>query len=279
MSEKKLRIHFMLLTVLFLQILGAADFIRNTLPEIDACEGKIKLELIRTWGDEETDDENQFFRFPEDIKIDKQNLIFIVDSGNNRVQVFDKNGRYKKTIGQKGQGPGDLLLPETLDFDKSQNIYVADFGNYRIQIFDPQGKYLDSFKMTGSQPTHIALTGKDEIALYSYEKTFKSHSMITLYDLKGKIIREIGRMFDSPKSLLDTESIFFTIDKNDCFYFSFYTIPCYRKCFNNINRGDEFDEERRRGQGEAEKKRHYRKRNNKTGIGKVDRKSGNSSSY
>jgi hypothetical protein len=226
---QKMLIILGLLNILFLQVFGSPDFVRNTLPEIDACEGKIRLTLVRTWGGDNTDDENQFFRFPKDIKISKDNSIYIVDSGNNRVQVFTRDSSFKETIGRKGQGPGDLLLPEALDFDKSGNLYVADFGNYRIQIFGPQGKYLDSFKMTGSQPTYIALTGKDEIAVYSYEKTFKSRSMITLYDLKGKIKREIGKMFDRSKSLLSSEAIFFTTDKNNSFYVSFYTTPCYMK--------------------------------------------------
>lgn len=220
-----------------MQISGSPKFVRNTLPEIDACEGKIKLTLTRIWGDDQTEDENQFFRFPMDIKINKKNSVYIVDSGNNRVQVFDRNGVFKQSIGRVGQGPGDLLTPGAVDFDTVGNLFTADHGNYRIQVFDPQGKYLDSFKTVGAQPTYIALTGKDEIALYSYEKSCKSGHLLTLYAPEGKVLKEIGKFFERPKSKVNTEGIFFTIDQNDSFYVSFCATPCYIKYSYDGNPG------------------------------------------
>ena len=44
---------------LSLDVLGHQTSFHNTLKHIESCEGKIKLALTRTWGDDETDDEYQ----------------------------------------------------------------------------------------------------------------------------------------------------------------------------------------------------------------------------
>jgi len=80
---------------------------------------------------------------PSDIEIDlKLSLVYIADSGNHRVVVFDLEGNFIRTIGQKGQGPGEFNNPTGLCVDKDSQLAVADYQNNRIQIFDPEGKFL-----------------------------------------------------------------------------------------------------------------------------------------
>ncbi len=214
---------------LTVNVFGQQMSVQNTLKHIDSCEGKIKLTLARTWGDDETADENQFFRYPGDIKIGKDGMVYIVDKGNNRVQVFDRAGNYQKTVGRKGKGPQDLLRPCAIAFDNDKNLVVAEIDNHRIQVFDPVGRYLHIFKTINATPSFMATTRKNEIAAYSYQKSFKSRTLITLYTPQGKIIREIGKIQDSAKSILNFEGIFFTLDKNDNFFISYYATPYYRK--------------------------------------------------
>lgn len=217
-------------------VLGLSLFIPGQQPvthiamaEINACEGKVTLIPVRIWGDDESDDENQFFRFPTDIKIGKDGLVYIVDSGNNRVQVFDRAGSHKKSIGKAGRGPQDLLLPNTAAIDNNNNLVVGERGNHRIQFFDPEGHSLSSFKTVNAAASAIHITRKNEIAVHSHQKSITSRSLVTLYTNTGKIIREIGSIEDSVKSRLDFEGIFFALDKADNFYISYYATPYYRK--------------------------------------------------
>ena len=208
---------------------GHQTAVHNTSSQIDSCEGKIKLTLARTWGGDETDDENQFFRYPMDIKISNEGLVHIVDTGNNRIQVFDRTGNYKKTIGREGKGPQDLLKPCAITFVHGRELVVAERDNHRIQIFDPMDRYLHSFKTINTTPSFIATTRKDEIAAFSYKRSFESRTLITLYTPQGKIIREIGKIQDSAKSILNFEVLFFVLDNNDNFFISYYATPYYRK--------------------------------------------------
>ncbi|NOR15646.1 MAG: 6-bladed beta-propeller [Candidatus Aminicenantes bacterium] len=89
--------------------------------------------------------ESDYFHRPSDIEIDlKQSLVYIADSGNQRIVVFDLDGNFVRTLGQKGQGPGEFNNPTGLCVDDNSRIVVADYQNNRIQIFSPEGKFLQN---------------------------------------------------------------------------------------------------------------------------------------
>jgi len=204
--------------------------VHNTRQEIEACLGKIKLTLIRTWGGDEIDDINQFFKYPMDILVGKDGLIYICDSSNNRIQVFDEAGHFRRTLGRGGNGPTDFLSPNAISQDIQGNIIVSDRLNYRIQVLTPDGKYISGFKyldgwISGVQAAHK----RDEIVINCYKKAFFSKKLLFIHDKKGKLVREIGQYVSEEKKLLESESVFFTIDESDNIYTAFSATPYLQK--------------------------------------------------
>jgi DNA-binding beta-propeller fold protein YncE len=61
----------------------------------------------------------------------------VTDSGNHRVQVFDKNGALITMWGSEGSGDGQFSMPESIDVDPSGLVYVADTSNNNVQAFTP----------------------------------------------------------------------------------------------------------------------------------------------
>src|SRR5262249_57363396 len=58
------------------------------------------------------------FNRPTDVGWDAQGNIFVTDGyGDNRVVKYDKNGRFIKSAGTAGNGPGQLRLPHTMAMD------------------------------------------------------------------------------------------------------------------------------------------------------------------
>jgi sugar lactone lactonase YvrE len=82
------------------------------------------------------------FNFPRDVAIGTQGRLYVVDGGNFRVQVFDRDGKYLSSFGSVGKQPGNFARPKEIATDRSGNVYVADtaFGNF--QIFSAQGELL-----------------------------------------------------------------------------------------------------------------------------------------
>ena len=75
------------------------------------------------------------FSSPNGIAVDSSNRIYVVDTGNNRVQKLDTNGTWIPYGGQ-GTANGQFINPFGIYVDASGNSYVADTGNNRIQKFD-----------------------------------------------------------------------------------------------------------------------------------------------
>ena len=67
-------------------------------------------------------------QLPGDVAVDKAGNIYILDSGNARIQKFGPDGKYLATIGRKGQGPGEFILPDGLDIDKRRQPRRRRFG-------------------------------------------------------------------------------------------------------------------------------------------------------
>jgi hypothetical protein len=90
-------------------------------------------------------DSSHLFK-PTDMAFAANGDIFVSDGyGNNRVLVFDKQGKFLRQWGSLGTGPQEFSLPHAITLDPQGRVYVADRNNMRVQIFDQQGKLLDSW--------------------------------------------------------------------------------------------------------------------------------------
>jgi DNA-binding beta-propeller fold protein YncE len=88
------------------------------------------------------------FGRPTDVAFDNAGNAYIADGyTNSRVVKVDKNGRWTKTWGERGTGPGQFNILHTIASDAKGNIYVGDRSNRRIQVFDGEGTFLNEFKI------------------------------------------------------------------------------------------------------------------------------------
>ena len=92
------------------------------------------------------------FNLPKDIAMGPDGLLYVVDSSNFRVQVFEPDGTYVHTFGSIGVQPGQFSRPKGVGTDPDGKIYVTDaaFGNF--QIFNPAGQLLLFVGSRSTQP-------------------------------------------------------------------------------------------------------------------------------
>ena len=72
---------------------------------------------------------------PRDITIDFNDTIYVCDSDNHQICIFDTNGKLIRSFGTKGTLPGQFNCPYGIAVNKSGLIYVSDYYNGRVQIF------------------------------------------------------------------------------------------------------------------------------------------------
>lgn len=74
----------------------------------------------------------------------------------SRISKFDRNGRFVKSFGRLGSGPGEFRLVHDLALDPQERLFVADRGNMRIQILDLEGNFIAEWKQF-SRPSGIVI--------------------------------------------------------------------------------------------------------------------------
>lgn len=92
------------------------------------------------------------FMFPTYLAVDGEGDLYVADTLNARVQKFDPDGRYLKTIGQGGDCWGCFDKPKGVALDGFGNVYVADAGWSNVQIFNQKGQTLLFFGGRGPVP-------------------------------------------------------------------------------------------------------------------------------
>ena len=116
-------------------------------------------------------------RAPTSVSIDSTSLIYVVDSGNNRIQVFSESGgtyTHVTSIGSAGTGNGQFLTPLDISIDSSDYLYIADNANGRVQILDSTYTYVDEINLAYNPESvaideinsQIVICGEDKISIY-----------------------------------------------------------------------------------------------------------------
>lgn len=97
------------------------------------------------------------FNRPTYVTVDSADTIYVTDSMNFNVRVFDADGKFVRNLGQIGDTPGSFARPKGVAVDSDRNLYVLDaiFGNF--QIFNPAGQLLLYVGQEGMLPGEMML--------------------------------------------------------------------------------------------------------------------------
>ena len=99
-------------------------------------------EPVTTWGQygqpfAEDPASKSYFWGPRGIAVDPQGRVFIADTGNKRIAVFDEEGNFLTEFGTAGLDPGQFDEPVGVAAAADGTVYVTDTWNQRIQSFTP----------------------------------------------------------------------------------------------------------------------------------------------
>jgi DNA-binding beta-propeller fold protein YncE len=151
-------------------------------------------QLTSKWGS--FGSSNGLFNQPSGIDMQANGTdFFVVDTKNNRIQVFQFDGPFVTTWGSKGLAEGQLSQPTGISVDPSGKIvYVTDTGNDRIQKFDSNGNFISTWGTAGSanglfdNPTGIAVDPSGKIVYV----TDTGNDRIQKFDSNGNFIAKWG---------------------------------------------------------------------------------------
>lgn len=132
--------------------------------------------FVRKWGSGGSG-EGQFAflpasaQYPSGIAVGPNNRVYVSDSYNHRVQVFETNGTFVLKWGSNGSGLGQFLYPSGLGVDPDGTVYVteADGNNSRIQAFREDGTFLRQWSNSIANAAGLAISPDGRICVAGYQ--------------------------------------------------------------------------------------------------------------
>jgi len=194
---------------------------------------RVQVEQVRTLGDVAAEDETVAFYMPAGIALDSQGNLYILDTGNHRVQKFGPDGRYLASFGRQGQGPGDFAYPDSIDIDAEDMVWVSDPNNQRIQVFTRAGAVSRTIGFVKERvgkirrtKSGLVMAGESGVffgGLEMEEKEPPPPKLFKKLGLDGKVSGEYGEPLDFKHPLLNQmgNEVTFTVDQNDCVYLAY----------------------------------------------------------
>jgi DNA-binding beta-propeller fold protein YncE len=148
-------------------------------------EGRL-LQTLGTRYQNEPELSGRPFNQPTAIAIARTGNIYISDGYRNAaIHVFSPEGKYVRSWGKPGTGPGEFRIVHSVHIDRRDQVYVADRLNNRVQVFDLDGNYLREY--ADLHWPNYAVVGNDDL-LYVAELQHR----LSVWTLDGKLITRWG---------------------------------------------------------------------------------------
>ena len=89
------------------------------------------------------------------MAVDSDGNVYVTDTFNNRVEIFDADGEFISMFGKNGDGPADFERPKGIAVDCDGHIWVVDAAQNRVKVFDQQGPPAHLFRRAGKFPRPV----------------------------------------------------------------------------------------------------------------------------
>ena len=154
-------------------------------------------------------DAGQNFGHPAGIAVTGFGDIWVADSDNNRIAVFDAQGQIDFIVGDFGYPGGALRRPAKLLLDRHDRIIVCDSDNRRIVTYDDRGGlFSETEHSVFEEPVATVLDSSDQLWVLD-----KSAGQIHCFDPNGRLLATLGPVVSgTDRPLARPSDIAFTLD-------------------------------------------------------------------
>ncbi|HWJ03085.1 MAG TPA: 6-bladed beta-propeller [Verrucomicrobiae bacterium] len=135
--------------------------------------------------------------------IEMARKIYVSDTDNHRIQVFDYEGNPLQIIGKEGKGKGEFGYPYGLAADANDQLYVADIVNNNISVLSGSGEFIRYFGNGTDlkRPAGIFIDGSTV-----YVADIGLHKVV-IFDINGQKLGEIGEAGVEPGKLRSPNAV------------------------------------------------------------------------
>ena len=194
-----------------------------TARDLRQVENRATLSLQYTWSAEQTGDPHKAFYFPRDMAIAPNGDFYVLDTGNNQVQVFDSTRTYLRTLGKKGNGPGEFQMPQAILLLPGNRLLVSQPFQKRVQILSREGQYLNGFTTKGHLERIRLFQGEHLIAPDTRRAGNPNHHLFLILDFQGDSLGWLGtHKYSSDSPAYALEGVISAKDADENLYAGYY---------------------------------------------------------
>ena len=198
-------------------LLGIISVIPKTL-QAEKPGDERAYQFVMEIGKAPTGHKRDYFFYPRGIAIGPDGNIYIADTNNHQIAIFDQNGNLLKKWGSFGTETPGLKNPFGVFVDPEGLVYVSDSGNSRIQVFKRDGTFLRAWGGRGHRPGQmqdplIGITMDQAGHIYLADT---SNHRIQKFDRTGKLLLTWGKQGKRPGQLWNPFGI--TVDDEGYVY-------------------------------------------------------------
>lgn len=158
------------------------------------------------------------FTEPSGVAVNAQNDIIVADTNNHRIQIFDKEGRFKFQFGECGKRDGQLLYPNRVAVVRtSGDIIVTERSpTHQIQIYNQYGQFVRKFGANILQhPRGVTVDNKGRIIVVECKVM-----RVIIFDQSGNVLQKFGcsKHLEFPNGVVvnDKQEIFISDNRAHC---------------------------------------------------------------
>jgi len=181
------------------EFIDGVEYIHNTGTPLHPDKTVTFVEDLSISGEDK--DGNIILSIPWLSFVDDNENIYIVEFKDQVIKVFGSDGKYIKTIGAKGSGPGEFQSVAHITATKDGKLVVMDRTTRRTNFFDSSGRFLKSFQWQTDYYSFIMIKSSSYIIseiVYSGDRRF-DQLFVKEVDFNGKEIRFYGE-FTPPEA-------------------------------------------------------------------------------
>lgn len=136
----------------------------------------------------------EYLAAPTAFVVAQNGHLYVLDTKTCRIHIWDKLGKYIKSFGQKGEGPGEMQFPYKADVTAT-SLWVHDLAG-KMNQFDLDGKYIKTFHLQRPRMRTFSAIS-DELFLVTTRRQENAHDIFNRFELvntEGKTVKTLAEI-------------------------------------------------------------------------------------
>jgi len=175
------------------EVIDGVEYIHNTETPLHP-DKTVTFEEDFSISGEDKDGDIILFN-PRISLVDDNENIYFKETKDQVIKVFDSDGKFIRTIGSKGNGPGEFQLILNLAITKDGKLLVTDQTARRTSFFDSSGQFLKSFQWLSRYSSCYLIKSSSYLTaeIFTGDDRQSWFFLIIEVDFDGKKIRSYGK--------------------------------------------------------------------------------------